>query len=136
MYSIIFLYFQKDITEKEFVSLYWGGQGYCISKALIEDGRKNLLLEGAPGLLDINCPIRLIHGTMDREVPIDVPLRLSRRLKTQDVIITLISGADHDLEGPACEKCIRQVAKEFISECSSAPSETEPLEFPPAIQDW
>ncbi len=118
------------------MSLYWGGQGYCISKALIEDGRENLLLEGAPEQLNINCPIRLIHGTMDREVPIDVPLRLSRRLRTKDVVITLISGADHNLEGPACEKCIRTITKEFISECSSAPSKTGPLEFPPMIEDW
>ncbi len=65
-----------------------------------------------------------------------MPLRLSRRVKSKDLRITLISGADHNLEGPACEKCISQIGTEFISECVSVPSEMKPLEFPPIIEDW
>ncbi len=73
---------------------------------------------------------------MDREVPIDVPLRLSRRVKSKDLRITLISGADHNLEGLASEKCISQIGTEFIAECIGVPFERKPLDSPPVIEDW
>ncbi len=37
-----------------------------ISRALIEDGRRHLLLRGA---IDIRCPVRLLHGLADPDVP-------------------------------------------------------------------
>ncbi|MGE0120534.1 MAG: alpha/beta hydrolase [Dongiaceae bacterium] len=65
-----------------------------ISRALIEDGRRHLLLHGA---IDIRCPVRLLHGMADPDVPWQTSLRLAERLRGGDVTLTLIKGGDHRL---------------------------------------
>lgn len=35
---------------------------YPVSKALLDDGRQNLVLQGPVGGLQISCPVRLVHG--------------------------------------------------------------------------
>jgi pimeloyl-ACP methyl ester carboxylesterase len=42
-------------------------------------------------------PVRLLHGTHDEEVPVDISLRLSAALRSPDVQVTLIKGGDHRL---------------------------------------
>ena len=108
---------QNDIMDKDYVSIYWGGQGYSISKALIEDGRKHLLLEGTDNGLNVTCPVRLLHGLDDKEVPHDISLKLAKRLKARDVTCTLIKGADHNMYGAFCAPYIRQAARDLISRC-------------------
>ena len=65
-----------------------------ITRALIEDGRQHLVLR-AP--LDIRCPVRLLHGMADPDVPWQTSLRLAERLVTDDVTLTLIKDGDHRL---------------------------------------
>jgi pimeloyl-ACP methyl ester carboxylesterase len=69
-------------------------RGYLITRTLIEDGRHNLVL-GAP--LPIACPVRLLHGVEDKDVPWQLSLRLAGRLASADVTITLVKGGDHRL---------------------------------------
>ncbi len=69
-----------------------------ITRALIEDGRRHLLL-GAPIPLDV--PVRLLHGQRDPDVPWETSLRLAERLATPDVQVTLIKDGDHRLSRPA-----------------------------------
>ena len=45
----------------------------------------------------IDCPVRLLHGQDDAEVPPEISLRLARALRSQDVQVTLIKGGDHRL---------------------------------------
>ncbi len=58
------------------------------------DGEANLLL-GAE--VPIDCPVRLLHGELDADVPPDVSFRLSRALRSQDVQVTIVKGGDHRL---------------------------------------
>ena len=67
---------------------------YIITRALIEDGRKHLLLEQP---INITCPVRLLHGMADRDVPWQVSVRLSEQLQSQDVELHLIKTGDHRL---------------------------------------
>ncbi|WP_374652433.1 alpha/beta hydrolase [Dongia sp.] len=67
---------------------------YVITRALIEDGRKHLLLGGA---IHIDRPVRLIHGQADEDVPFSVSLRLADHLVTQNVAVTLVKDGDHRL---------------------------------------
>lgn len=69
-------------------------QPYVFTRALIEDGRKHLLLQGP---VAIEAPVRLIHGMSDRDVPYQTSLRLAEKLTGRDVAVTLIKGADHRL---------------------------------------
>jgi pimeloyl-ACP methyl ester carboxylesterase len=65
-----------------------------ISRALIEEGRRHLLLHGP---IDIRCPVRLLHGMADPDVPWQTSLRLAERLSGDDVTLTLIKDGDHRL---------------------------------------
>lgn len=71
--------------------------GYPITMRLIEEGRGHLLLRGP---IAIRCPVRLIHGEVDEDVPWEVSHQLSNALRSDDVTLTLIKGGDHRLSGP------------------------------------
>ncbi|KAJ1455680.1 Alpha/Beta hydrolase protein [Pelagophyceae sp. CCMP2097] len=76
----------------------WGDKIYPISRALIEDARKHLILNGPPEeKLPISCPVRLLHGLLDEEVPYDTAIRLASRVETQDVIVSF-SKARHYMD--------------------------------------
>jgi pimeloyl-ACP methyl ester carboxylesterase len=45
----------------------------------------------------IACPVRLLHGQDDADVPPDISLRLAAALRSQDVQTTLVKGGDHRL---------------------------------------
>jgi pimeloyl-ACP methyl ester carboxylesterase len=65
-----------------------------ITRALIEEGRRHLLLSAPIGL---RCPVRLLHGMADPDVPHRLSLDLAERLVGEDVRVTLIKNGDHRL---------------------------------------
>lgn len=58
------------------------------------DGQDNRLLN-AP--IAITCPVRLLHGALDADVPPEVSLQLADALSSDDVQVTLVKGGDHRL---------------------------------------
>ena len=68
-----------------------------ITRALIEEGRRHLLLSAPIG---IRCPVRLLHGMRDPDVPHRLSLELAERIASQDVRVTLIKNGDHRLSRP------------------------------------
>lgn len=62
-----------------------------------ESGERMCLLEDE---LPVDCPVRLIHGDCDEDVPLDIALRLKDRLRSGDVQVTVIKGAGHRLSAP------------------------------------
>jgi pimeloyl-ACP methyl ester carboxylesterase len=68
-----------------------------VTRALIEDGRNHLLLSGA---IRINCPVRLLHGQADPDVPWEMALRIADQAMTVDVAVTLVKDGDHRLSRP------------------------------------
>ncbi|MCH8181838.1 MAG: alpha/beta hydrolase [Proteobacteria bacterium] len=75
----------------------YGEEAYPITWRLIEEGRDHLLLR-AP--IALRCPVRLIHGLEDPDVPWDQSLRLARALEGPDVTVTLVKDAVHRLAEP------------------------------------
>jgi len=53
-----------------------------------------LVLENS---IDINCPVRLIQGMLDTEVPWETAIRLSQALITSNVRVCLVKNGDHRL---------------------------------------
>ncbi|MGH6893500.1 MAG: alpha/beta hydrolase [Dongiaceae bacterium] len=65
-----------------------------IARALIEEGRRHLLLAAPIG---IRCPVRLLHGMADPDVPYRISLDLAGRIVGEDVRVSLIKNGDHRL---------------------------------------
>lgn len=74
------------------------GPPYPVTKALIEDGRRRLLLR-AP--IAIRCPLHLLHGQRDPDVPWQTALRLAEQLQSEDVAVELVKAGDHRLSTEA-----------------------------------
>lgn len=73
--------------------------GYPITRRLIEDGRRHLVLR-AP--LSLPFPLRILQGTADTDVPPSVALRLMDHADCPDLRLTLLKGADHRFSTPDC----------------------------------
>lgn len=65
---------------------------YIITKKLIEDGRKQLVLRTP---LNMKIPVHLLQGTADTDVDISVALRMLSHMSGENIRLTLIKGADH-----------------------------------------
>lgn len=72
-------------------------QGFPITLQLVEEGRNHLVLSKA---LPIYCPVHLIHGDADWDVPSTLSHRLAKCIKSSEVTLTLIKGGDHRLHTP------------------------------------
>jgi pimeloyl-ACP methyl ester carboxylesterase len=68
-----------------------------VTRALIEDGRRHLVLDGP---IPITAPARLLHGQRDPDVPWEFSIKLAERIVGDDVRITLIKDGDHRLSRP------------------------------------
>jgi pimeloyl-ACP methyl ester carboxylesterase len=75
----------------------YSDQPYLITKGLIADGRRHLLLGG---LIETGCPVRILQGVQDPDVPWDHAVELVSRLAQDDVVLTLVKDGDHRLSRP------------------------------------
>src|SRR5882724_939486 len=78
-------------------SPYGDGAPYPITRALIEEGRNHLLLGSA---IEVGCPVRILQGAQDPDVPWRHAFALAHRLPTDDVVLTMIQDGDHRLSRP------------------------------------
>ncbi len=65
---------------------------------LIEEGRNHLVLDKP---LVLPCPVRLLHGQSDPDVPWEYSLQIARHIEAPDVATTFVKGGDHRLSTPA-----------------------------------
>jgi pimeloyl-ACP methyl ester carboxylesterase len=73
------------------------GEPYPITWNLIEEGRKHLLLGSA---IEVGCPVRILQGAQDPDVPWRHAFALAHRLPVDDVVLTMIQDGDHRLSRP------------------------------------
>ena len=102
---------KKQIEEKGVWSRpsEYSQEPYLITRGLIEDGRKHLLLGG---LIETGCPVRILQGVKDEDVPWQHAAELVSRIARDDVVFTLIKDGDHRLSRPEdIERLISAVAE-------------------------
>jgi pimeloyl-ACP methyl ester carboxylesterase len=75
----------------------YDGGGYAITQCLLDEGRVWSIL---PGPVQIACPVRILQGGQDPDVPWRHALALSEALTSRDVTFTLIKDGDHRLSRP------------------------------------
>jgi pimeloyl-ACP methyl ester carboxylesterase len=68
-----------------------------VTKRIIEEGRDHLLLRDE---IPLDCPVRLIHGMKDPDVPWQTSLRIAEKLRSGDVEIMLVKDAGHRMSEP------------------------------------
>ncbi|MBO0710948.1 MAG: alpha/beta hydrolase [Acetobacteraceae bacterium] len=73
------------------------GEPCPITRALIEDGRNHMLLGGEIALA---CPVRLLQGQRDPDVPWELALRIAELVSAEDVEVLLVKDGDHRLSRP------------------------------------
>ena len=72
----------------------YGGPPYPVTRRFIEEGREHLVLRSP---IPIGCPVHLLHGQRDPDVPWGTALSLAERLQAEDVTVELIKAGDHRL---------------------------------------
>ncbi|MXW87927.1 MAG: alpha/beta hydrolase [Boseongicola sp. SB0667_bin_21] len=83
----------------------YSDEPYIVTKRLIEDGRRNLVLRDP---LPLPFPVRFLQGTADEAVSTSTALRLLEHADGLDMRLTLVKGADHRFSDPSCLALIRQ----------------------------
>jgi pimeloyl-ACP methyl ester carboxylesterase len=87
----------------------YSDQPYPITRGLIEEGRGHLLLDG---MIETGCPVRILQGVRDPDVPWQHAVELTSRFARDDVVLTLVKDGDHRLSRPEdIERLIAAVAE-------------------------
>jgi len=91
---------KADLARDGYVDIpncYEDQEPYRIDKRLLDEGRDQLLLRDE---MAIDCPIRLIHGIKDADVPWETSLKIMERARSDDVEVQLIKDGEHRLSEP------------------------------------
>jgi pimeloyl-ACP methyl ester carboxylesterase len=92
---------EKGVTLRP--SLY--GEPYPITAGLITDGEQHLLLKSG---VACDCPVRILQGDLDPDVPPDHALKVFHALSGGDITLTLVKDGDHRLSKPGELTLIRE----------------------------
>ncbi|QOD38326.1 alpha/beta hydrolase [Candidatus Wolbachia massiliensis] len=104
---------QKEaLGSKGVIDFTSGHCTYKITKNLIEDGRKNLLLNKKT--ININSPVRLLHSINDKDVPYQTSLNLAKKIKSTDVEVHLVKSAEHNMSDHHSLEILFQTIREFL----------------------
>lgn len=91
---------KRDLIEQGHVSLpncYEPERPWIVPRLLIEEARNHLLLRDA---INLYCPVRLVQGQRDEDVPWRTALDLADSLASENVETLLIKDGDHRLSRP------------------------------------
>ncbi len=98
---------EPNLTEKEKTSLAERGffeehseystEPNIYTRDLIEDGRNNRVLTG---MIETGCPVHILQGMKDPDVPYTHAMTLIEHLPADDVVLTFIRDGDHRLSRP------------------------------------
>jgi dipeptidyl aminopeptidase/acylaminoacyl peptidase len=98
---------EPNLTKKEKASL--AERGYfeersayspepnIYTRTLIEDGRDNSVLNG---IIETGCPVHILQGMKDPDVPYQHAMKLVEHLPADDVVLTFVRDGDHRLSRP------------------------------------
>ena len=90
---------RRDLAEKGYFEepSEYSPEPNIYTRALFEDGRRNLVMTGP---IDTHCPVHIIQGLTDPDVPHGHALKLVSCLPADDVTLSLIPDGDHRLSRP------------------------------------
>jgi pimeloyl-ACP methyl ester carboxylesterase len=89
------------------------GEPVPITWRLLEDGARHLLLDGK---IALDCPVRILHGFEDADVPWRHSLLLVEALEVADLRATFVKGGDHRLSREADLQALEGLVGEVCGE--------------------
>jgi len=94
---------------------YEGEAAHPITRALIEDGRSNLVLGETAA---VSCPVRILQGMADPDVPWTHAMKLVDAI-AGDVTITLVKNGDHRMSAPSGIKLLERTLDGLVEDLGS-----------------
>lgn len=90
---------RRDLDEKGFIEepSQYSPEPNIYTRALFEDGRVNRVMTG---IIETHCPVHILQGMADPDVPHTHALRLMDHLPVDDVTLSLVRDGDHRLSRP------------------------------------
>ncbi len=88
---------------------------YIITKRLIEEGRKTLVLRDP---LPLNLPVRFLQGTEDEDVPLERAMALLNHATGDDIRLLLVKGVDHRFSDPSALLIIEDAVENVLDALS------------------
>ena len=90
---------RREIEQKGFWTRPsdYAPEGYPITRRLIVEARDHLMLGD---LIETGCPVRILQGVQDEDVPWTHATELVARFARDDVVLTLVKDGDHRLSRP------------------------------------
>jgi pimeloyl-ACP methyl ester carboxylesterase len=89
------------------------GEPIPLTWKLLEDGTRHLLLGGE---IAVRCPVRVLHGMKDPDVPWRLSLRLAECLASDDVRLVFVKDGDHRLSREEDLALLSRTVGEFLGE--------------------
>jgi hypothetical protein len=104
---------QKEVMNQGWtvIPTEFNDQGWTITRNLIEDGRKHLILGKN---IPLSMPIRYIHGLKDNSVPVSYSKKLMELVTSPDIALTLVKSGDHRLSQPENKRLLWLLLQELV----------------------
>lgn len=104
---------KKELVEKGQFMLRskYSEEPYPITKKLIEDGRKNIILNKK---IEIDCPVRLLHAMEDNDVPNQLSITLGQQVTSDNMCVNLVARGDHKMSSDENIELICETLGEMI----------------------
>jgi len=87
------------------------GEPTPVTLKLVEDGARHHVLTGR---IELDCPIRLLHGQADPDVPWELALTIAGQVASADVRVVLVKDGDHRLSRAADLALLRRVVGDLV----------------------
>ena len=90
----------------------YGPEPQLVTNAFWQSGQRLLLGASIP----VECPVRLVHGEEDSDVPLDVAFRTMRALRSADVQLLTVKGGGHRLSEPHEIAAILRIVSDLVEQ--------------------
>ncbi len=110
---------KRDLAEKGYFEekSEYSPEPNIYTRALIEDGRNNRVMTGP---IDTHCPVHVLQGMADPDVPHSHALKLVSMLPADDVTLSLIPDGDHRLSRPEDLKLLVRAVEGLVAQARLA----------------
>lgn len=109
---------RRDLQEKGYFEepSEYSDEPNRFTRLLFKDGRKNRVLAG---MIDTHCPVHILQGQADPDVPYQLALKLMEHLPADDATLTLIADGDHRLSRPQDLELLVKTVQQMVEQAGS-----------------